>query len=171
MLLANWFHCETFGGWKFMNTLEEFKALVANYQTDKTLENALSLGNALLLMRRRHVDSASGDLVEADMTEDKFLRWFKISSATARRLKLLALWKKDVLDLNPSSLTDAYHIAEELNKAALQADNNEINRGGRPSKSDVDKSLELLQLAAQHWLASDRPRLEFVDRARMAVQA
>lgn len=153
-----------------MNTLEEFKALVAAFQTDKTIENALHLGNALHTLRGRTVKSENGDLVAADMSEAKLLSWFKISGATARRLKLLVVWKREVLAQNPGSLTDAYRITEDLHKAELLKADADVNRGGRPRKSDVERSLEFLILAAEHWLASERPKREFVDRARMAIE-
>lgn len=153
-----------------MNTIEEFKALVTKYQTDKTLENALQLGDALVTLRKRTVENTSGDMREAEMNETKFLKWFNISNSTVRRLKLLTIWRREVVAENPGSLTDAYRIAEHLHKVALQEENAEVNRGGRPKKSDAERSLEFLQLAAEHWLASGRPGREFVDRAQMAVK-
>lgn len=153
-----------------MNTVEEFKELVAKYQIDKTLENALQLGDALVTLRKRTVENASGNMREADMNEAKFLNWFNISSSTVRRLKLLTIWKREVVAENPGSLTEAYQIAESLHKRALQEKDAEVNRGGRPKKSDADRSLEFLYVAAEHWMASGRPTREFVDRARMAIE-
>jgi hypothetical protein len=153
-----------------MNTIEKFKDLATKFQANKTIESALRLGDAMLTLRERAVEASSGDLAEADVTETKFLDWFKISDATTRRLKLLAIWKGEVLAESPKSLTDAYRITERLNKAALKMDNSKVNRGGRPRKSDVEWSHEYLSLAAEHWQLSGRPSREFVDRARLAVE-
>lgn len=153
-----------------MNTVEEFKALLAAFQTNKTIENALRLGEALLTLRQRTLQANNGDIIQADKSETKFMHLFKISDATERRLKLLAIWKREILDENPGSLTDAYRIAEEVNKAALQQDDAEVNRGGRPRKTDAERSLEFLNQAAEHWIVSGRPRREFVERARVAIE-
>ncbi|WP_171210826.1 hypothetical protein [Ruegeria sp. HKCCA5426] len=154
-----------------MTTLEHFKDVAAKYLQDKTISNAMALGKEMLEYRRLAVAKAGGNLPEADLTEQKFLSWFDISAATARRLKLLAIWEKEVLKKKPESLTQAYKIAEELNKAALQKENSEVNRGGRPRKTDADRASELLLLAAEHWKATNRPQSEFLDRAKQAIQS
>jgi hypothetical protein len=153
-----------------MNTVEELKSLLAAYHTNKTIENALRLGEALLTLRQRTVHANNGDIAQADKSEAKLMHFFKISDATQRRLKLLAIWKREVLHEDPGSLTDAYRIAEELNKAALQQDNADVNRGGRPKKTDAERSLEFLHQAAERWIASGRPRREFVERAQAAIE-
>ena len=153
-----------------LNVVHELNVPVTNYRSSKSVDTALTLGKAIIEIRKRCADAADDSIDTANQIEEFFCRCFNISDATVRRIKLLAIWEKEVLTRSPKTLTMAYGIAESLNSEALQRDDKTINRGGRPRKSEVDKSLEQLRQAVQYSSASGRPASEFIERTKNEIE-